>query len=190
MAPVRSGVGRFHGERSMSATGSENARALDGIGFRPITDADLPFLRRLYASTREQEVAQIPHWTQEQKSQFLAMQFEAQHRYYQEQFTRADFLVIERDGEAIGRLYVDRRADEIRLIDIALLPGQRNRGVGRALTENLLAEAADSGLPVRIHVEKENPAMRLYRRLGFEPIEDRGVYQLMQWSPASGVAQR
>jgi hypothetical protein len=34
---------------------------------------------------------------------------------------------------------------------------------------------------VTIHVEKNNPAMRLYRRLGFTAVEDKGVYDLMRW---------
>ena len=123
-------------------------------------------------------------WTDEQKAAFLDMQFEAQHRYYREQFPDADYLVVEMDGDAVGRIYLHRREDELRLIDIALLPEARNRGLGGKLLRDLLEEGQEKRLPVRIHVEVNNPAMRLYRRLGFRPIEDRGVYQLMEWNPA------
>ncbi len=153
------------------------------IGFRPITDKDLPFLSQLYASTRAEEVGQIPDWSDEQKQQFLQMQFEAQHKYYQEQFKTAEYLVIEQSDEPIGRIYIDRREDEIRLIDIALLPAARGKKLGAALLEDLLEEAQNSDLPVKIHVEKNNPAMRLYIRLGFRQLEDQGVYDLMEWSP-------
>jgi len=95
------------------------------IGFRPITDSDLPFLSRLYASTRAEEVAQVMDWTAEQKQQFLQMQFDAQHKFYQEQFKQAEFLLIEQDQQPIGRIYIDRREDETRLIDIALMPETR-----------------------------------------------------------------
>jgi ribosomal protein S18 acetylase RimI-like enzyme len=101
-----------------------------------------------------------------------------------EQFAGAAFDVILLDGESIGRLYVDRRPDEIRIIDIALLPEYRNRGIGSRLITALLAEGTAAGLPVRIHVEQYNPAMRLYNRLGFQKIDERGVYHLMEWSPA------
>lgn len=83
----------------------------------------------------------------------------------------------------IGRLYVDRRADEIRVVDIALLPEHRRQGIGSALLENILAEAAAAHKPVRIHVEKFNPALRLYQRLGFHQVRDTGVYFLMEWLP-------
>lgn len=162
-----------------------SGRLPSGVGFRPITDKDLPFLSRLYASTRAEEVAQVTQWSDEQKQQFLQMQFDAQHTYYQEQFQDAEYLVIEQEKQPVGRIYIDRRTDEIRLIDIALLPEARGQGLGAALLEDLLEEAQTSNLPVRIHVEKNNPAMRLYIRLGFRQIEDQGVYDLMEWQPLS-----
>ncbi len=122
-------------------------------------------------------------WTPTQKDQFLSMQFEAQHSYYKGQFTTAEFLLIEKDAEPIGRVYIDRREIEIRLIDIALLPGQRGLGLGTSLLEEVLGEAHTCGLPVSIHVEKNNPAMKLYLRLGFRPIEEQGVYDLLEWRP-------
>lgn len=152
------------------------------ITFRPITDEDLPFLARLYASTRQEELAVTP-WTEEQKQAFLQQQFEAQHRHYQEHYPEASFDVLQVDGEAAGRLYVSRWTREIRIVDIALLPEYRNRGIGSRVLEDLLDEGRRSGKSVSIHVEKSNPALRLYERLGFEPIEDKGVYLLMEWKP-------
>lgn len=122
-------------------------------------------------------------WTEAQKCAFLRMQFEAQHTYYHEQFPTADYLVVEREGVAIGRIYLDRRVEELRLVDITLVPEVRNQGLGEALLLELLDEGQAVSLPVRIHVEQNNPAMRLYSRLGFQPIEDRGIYQLLEWRP-------
>ncbi|MEM9304964.1 MAG: GNAT family N-acetyltransferase [Pseudomonadota bacterium] len=146
---------------------------------RPMTEADLDFLARLYASTRSEEMAQVP-WSAEQKADFLAFQFTAQHTHYQEHFAAASFDVVEVDGVAAGRLYVERREDEIRLIDIALLPDFRGRGIGSELLGDLIDEAIRAALPLRIHVEHNNPAMRLYQRLGFEKIDEHGVYHLME----------
>ena len=152
------------------------------ISFRPIRDEDREFLRRLYASTRADELAQTG-WTDEEKASFIEFQFGAQHDYYREQFPDARFDLVLVDGAAAGRLYVDRRVDEIRLIDIALLPQFRRRGIGGRLMNQVLDEGRQAGLPVQIHVEQNNPAMRLYDRLGFERVEDQGVYWLMRWAP-------
>lgn len=150
------------------------------FSLRPATDEDLPFLRRVYASTRTAELATVP-WTTDEKQHFLSFQFEAQHRYYHKHFPDAAFDVVLADGEPVGRLYVDRRDAEIRLIDIALLPEHRGRGIGSRLLAALLSEAARCRRPVRIHVERDNPALSLYLRLGFRAIEHGAVYDLMEW---------
>ncbi|NES22536.1 MAG: GNAT family N-acetyltransferase [Symploca sp. SIO3E6] len=150
--------------------------------FRPITPADLDFLYQVYASTREEELA-VVDWSPEQKASFLEMQFNTQHTYYLQQFKQATFEIIEQEGKPIGRLYLDRRQTEIRIIDIALLPSYRNQGIGSRLLKDILAQGKQLGLPVRIHVEQFNPALRLYQRLGFQKIDDHGVYYLMEWSP-------
>ena len=150
------------------------------ITFRSITSEDENFLYRLYASTREEELAQTT-WTVAEKEIFLKQQFTAQHEFYMQQFTRAKFDIVLENNESVGRLYVDRREDEIRLIDIALLPEHRNKGIGTSLLTELLDEAKKTNKPLRIHVEKYNPALQLYHRLGFREIKDSGVYYLMEW---------
>jgi ribosomal protein S18 acetylase RimI-like enzyme len=110
------------------------------------------------------------------------MQFRAQHTHYQTHYPTADWLVTTHAGEDIGRLYVERWPSQHRIIDIAFLPEHRGAGFGTALLTDLMDEAAAAGKAVSIHVEKFNPAMRLYRRLGFEQVEDKGVYDLMRWS--------
>jgi ribosomal protein S18 acetylase RimI-like enzyme len=154
--------------------------AVAGLSFRRITDADLPFLYGVYASTRADELAPVP-WTDAQKAAFLTQQFNAQHTDYRRNYPDADWLVIMQAGEGIGRLYVRRTAREHHVIDIALLPEHRGRGLGAAMMRDLQDEAAAAGKPLSIHVEKFNPALRLYRRLGFETVEDQGVYDLMRW---------
>jgi ribosomal protein S18 acetylase RimI-like enzyme len=154
-----------------------------GLAFRPITDTDLPFLARVYASTRAEELAVTP-WTDAQKAAFLDMQFQAQHTHYQRYYPEADWLVTMRGGEDIGRLYIERWPRQHCIIDIAFLPAHRGQGLGAALLRDLMDEAAAVGKAVAIHVEKYNPAMRLYRRLGFKTEEDNGVYDLMHWTAA------
>jgi ribosomal protein S18 acetylase RimI-like enzyme len=158
-----------------------------GLTFRRITDADLPFLARVYASTRAEEMAVTP-MTAAQKAAFLDAQFQLQHAHYQKYYPEADWLVTMRDGEDVGRLYLERWPSQHRIIDIAFLPEYRGRGSGEALLRDLMDEAAAAAKDVSIHVEKHNPAMRLYRRLGFVAEEDKGVYDLMRWR--AGTAAR
>jgi ribosomal protein S18 acetylase RimI-like enzyme len=155
--------------------------AAAGLSFRPITAVDLPFLFAVYASTRNEELAPLP-WTDAQKTAFLDQQFQAQHTDYQRNYAHAEWLVIMRAGSGVGRLYIDRNAREHSVIDIALLPEHRGHGLGAAIMRDLMDEAQTAGKPLTIYVEKYNPALRLYQRLGFQAVEDKGIYDLMRWS--------
>ena len=111
------------------------------------------------------------------------MQFTAQDPEYRRANPHGSFDVIEVDGEAAGRLYVDRRPGDLRIVDIAVLPPFRNRGIGRRLVEQVQREAAARGAIVSIHVEAHNRAAALYERLGFVLAEELGVYRRMEWTP-------
>jgi ribosomal protein S18 acetylase RimI-like enzyme len=154
-----------------------------GFALRPETEADVPFLRRLYISTRWEELAQLADWTDAQKIAFLDSQFNAQRSSYLSQYAGAAFDVLEAQGVPAGRLYLDRQANTLLVVDIALLPEWCGRGIGTALLEAMFAEARLSGKGVTISVEKFNPAQRLYRRLGFREYAEDDVYWFMHWSP-------
>jgi RimJ/RimL family protein N-acetyltransferase len=155
------------------------------LTLRPITDADMEFLLALYASTREEELRQVD-WTPEQKAAFVRQQFEAQHRHWQENYTSTRWDLILHYGEPIGRLYVARWPEDIRIVDISLMPDRRGSGIGTRLIRELLAEGDASGRIVSIHVEMYNPARRLYERLGFVQAGEHGVYLRMEHAPAAG----
>jgi ribosomal protein S18 acetylase RimI-like enzyme len=157
-----------------------------GVRLRPVGAGDEEFLFRVYAGTRIEELA-VTNWSEPQREAFLRQQFSAQQRYYREHYAGATFDVIERDGQPIGRLYVARWPDEIRIVDIALLPEHRRRGIGSALVKEVLAEGDAAGKPVSIHVEQFNPAMRMYERLGFERVGEVGVYWLMRRAVGTGA---
>jgi ribosomal protein S18 acetylase RimI-like enzyme len=153
----------------------------DALRYRPATDADVPFFRQLYGTTRDDEMRLVP-WTDEQKATFLDQQFTAQKLHYEQFYPDCQFLAIDLHGECIGRLYIDRSGqDEIEIIDIALSPAYRGRGIGRLLLEEILAEGRATGKRVTIYVEHFNPARRLYDRLGFRHVDTNGVYHLMEW---------
>jgi len=154
------------------------------ITLRNIQPTDRSFLFSVYASTRAEELALVD-WTTEAKNSFLQMQFEAQDQYYKENYSDAEYQIIEWNDKAVGRIYIHRREKEIRIMDIALLPEYRRLGIGATLLGVILDEGKNQNLPVTIHVERFNPAVHLYERLGFRQIEDKGVYYLMQWAHAN-----
>ena len=154
------------------------------IALREVEENDFPFLLELYASTRADEMALVP-WSDEEKRQFLTMQFHAQHTYYMEHYTEATFDLMLWQGQPIGRLYVEEWPTELRIIDIALLPAYRGRGAGTYFLKKLMQRAGAIGKGVSIHVETNNPAMELYRRLQFKKVGEHGLYDLMEWNPAS-----
>jgi GNAT superfamily N-acetyltransferase len=161
------------------------------ISLRPVEDGDRSFLMDVYASTREDEL-KLVDWTPEQKRAFCEMQFRAQDTYYRNTYTNVTYDVVLVDGEPGGRLYVCRQPDHILVLDVALLPGFRGRGIGTRLLADVQAEAVASAKPLRIHVERFNPALRLYARLGFGLIADEGVYLHLEWRPpeVAGEATR
>lgn len=153
------------------------------VTLRPISAADLEFLYRLYASTREEELRSAVAWSEAQKDAFLRMQFAAQHQAYTTNYPGAELQLILIDDAPAGRLYLHQRADEIRVVDIAFMPAYRGLGFGSRLIRDVQERARALGLAVRIHVEMYNPAQRLYARLGFKQIGESGVYHLLEWTP-------
>lgn len=150
------------------------------INFRPEVAEDEEFLAQLYATTRDYELNLLP-WKSEQKAAFLQSQFSLQRQHYRKHYPNAAFLIIESNGAQIGRMYVDRSESDILLMDIALMPQFRGKGLGGQLMAELLAEAGAAKRAVRIHVERNNPALHLYERLKFRVLEDKGVHYMMEW---------
>jgi len=148
------------------------------LTLREATVEDEPFLFRVYADSRREELAHVP-WTDEQRHAFLASQFAAQYRYYRENYDGATYQIVLADGQPVGRLFVARWPDEIRVMDMALLTEYRGAGIGTRVMRELCDEADAIGTPIGIHVEKQNAARRLYTRLGFEERQDRGVYSYL-----------
>lgn len=151
------------------------------ITLRPVNPDDDDFLVEVYGSTRAEELALTP-WTTEEQQAFVRSQFAAQQDYYAKKYPTASHDIIVSNNRPVGRLYVARLDQEIRIIDITLLPGERNAGIGSFLIKRLLEEASRTNKMTRIFVEEFNPSLRLFERLGFSPSEQHGIHLLMQWS--------
>jgi ribosomal protein S18 acetylase RimI-like enzyme len=155
------------------------------VALRPAEEKDLPFLVRLYGSTREPEL-EASGLPRAQWGAFVEHQFAAQSRHY-ESYEDTSYDVVLVDGQPAGRLIVARWPEELRVVDIALLPAHRGRGIGGALMRALIEEADRCGVKASIHVERFNPAQRLYARLGFRAVaEAGGVYLLLERPARAG----
>lgn len=152
------------------------------FNLRPLGRADDEFAYAVYEGTRAAELAQV-NWGAAQQEAFLRMQFAAQRRSYAHQRPLAEHDVIETGGRPAGRLIIDRSGDGWVVVDLALLPEARGAGVGTAVLIALQAEARSAGRPLCLQVIVDNPAVRLYRRLGFEVTGANGLHLAMTWRP-------
>ena len=154
-----------------------------GIGLRPATEGDGPFLGFLYASTRWEELAPSG-WPTAEKTAFLLQQYRLQDAHYTRYYPGAGRGIITAEGEPVGRLWLCAMPGELRIVDVSLLPSHRSRGIGTALLEAVFDLAREVGSAVTIHVEAFNPARHLYDRLGFVEVGGDEVYRKMEWRPA------
>jgi len=164
---------------------SESFQLSDGgtVQLRPVLESDNEFLLSVYASTREEELNQA-EWAEGQKEAFLRWQLDLQRREYEARFPDAAYDVILVDQQPAGRIWVGADDEQVRLLDIAVLPQFQNRGVGTELVRRLIKEAAKQGKVLRHMVfVLNNNAERFYERLGFKRIEDFGAYKHMEWRP-------
>ena len=164
---------------------STQSLAPSNITLRPVSPDDHEFLTEVYGSTRAEELALVP-WSDEQRQIFVRSQFAAQQDHYAKTYPAASHDIILSNNRPVGRLYVARLDQEIRIIDITLLPAERTAGIGSSLIKQLLDEANRSGKITRIYVEEFNPSLRLFERLGFSPSEQHGIHLLMQCNPSQG----
>lgn len=151
------------------------------LTLRPVTPEDDQFLLALYHSTRERELSQAA-WQDGQRESFVRWQFDLQRREYDARFPDARYQLLLIDNEPAGRIWVGADEEQIRLLDIAILPQFQNRGAGTILLKNLMqeAEAEKKFLRHMVFVLNDN-AHRFYERLGFVIIEDLGAYKHMEW---------
>ena len=151
------------------------------ITLRDVVPDDEPFLRRLYRSTREDEL-RIFGWSIEQENLFVDMQYRAQSQTYSQAYPNALHQIVMLGDAPIGRLFTSEDESTLLLVDISLLTEHRNKGIGEHLMRGLLSRARSTNKPVRLQVRKVNRAQTLYERLGFHVTADHGVYNEMVWT--------
>lgn len=153
------------------------------ITLRPVTEADEEFLVSVYSSTRAAEMAQVP-WSPEQKETFVRMQYAAQKQHYAAEYPQASHEILCAGAVPVGRLYLSRSEKAFHILDITVLPQHRNRGTGSTLLRRIMDEAGRAGKPVTIYIENFNPALELFRHLGFHTAAEHGFQLLLRWPNA------
>ncbi len=154
------------------------------ITLRPVCPDDERFLMEVYGSTRADEL-NLTNWSQRERQVFIEMQFAAQQQHYRTRFPEAEHNIILLNDRRAGRLYIARMEEEIRILDIAVAVEYRNAGIGSTILRRVMAEAEKSEKPVRIYVERFNPSLRLFERLGFSSVENTPSHFLMEWRPGA-----
>jgi ribosomal protein S18 acetylase RimI-like enzyme len=157
------------------------------VRFRAVQASDMAILADIYASARETELARVA-WSMEAKRQFLEQQCRLQDEHYRRHYPGADLLLVLLDERPAGRVYVHRTCDDIRLMEITLLPPFRGKGLARSLLAELIEESQRGQIQLSLHVESDNPAREWYERLGFRLVEERGVYWYMVRLPQQASA--
>jgi len=168
----------------MSTTEPVSASTLGAVTLRPAQPEDEAFLAAVYGSTRERELAMVP-WTAEQREAFVLFQYRAQLQHYQTECPDATPQVILAGDQPVGRLYVDRRDSEIRILDLTLLPSHCGQGIGTPIIRQLMDEAAQAGKSLSIHLDSFSQSHSLFERLGFKPAETTGFHTLFVWNCAA-----
>lgn len=152
------------------------------ITLRPVVAEDDTFLLSVYASTRADELARVS-WRADQKDAFVRMQFDAQKSHYAAEYPQANHQIICADGKPVGRIYLDRSANAFHILDITVLPQHRNAGMGSQVLGQIMEEAHSAAKPISVYVENYNPSLRLFTRLGFQPVEEKGFHLLLKKPP-------
>jgi ribosomal protein S18 acetylase RimI-like enzyme len=155
------------------------------ISFKTISPSDQSFIEKLYRSTREKELS-ITNWPEDQKQRFCIMQSIAQEADYKKNYKDASYQLILYKNKAAGRLYLWETDKEIHIIDISLLPEFQGKGIGRQILTDIIQSAKEKNKIVALRVVPDNPAKKLYEKLGFNTISKEATRDYMECNPGSG----
>ena len=152
------------------------------IQLRPVEEKDAAFIEAVYRTTREAEL-NLTNWSEYQKSAFINMQSTAQLADYKTKFPGARFQVIIYNKKDAGRFFTCETENEIRLLDITILPEFTGKGIGTDLLQRLIQRSNKVQKKISLHVIVSNPALKLYQRLGFVHIKNEGLRYYMERPP-------
>lgn len=146
------------------------------------TENDSEFFMKLFAEIKSSEL-QLNTWPEPIRTQMINMQFNAYESYMNVEFPdNKDYLILYQSAKA-GRLQLNTDEMGIRIINISLSPPYRNKGIGAKIINDLTLEANQKNKPIFLDVDKINPALNLYSRLGFKIVLENEIKFTMAYTP-------
>lgn len=159
----------------------------DGIILRPETPQDEAFLFALFRDTALTDMALLPV-DAATKDALVRMQFASQTQTYRAQFPNARFDIVEQHGTPIGRIVVDDDEPAGCIVDFALIPGSRSKGLGTAILATVMQHFVRLQRPARCKVLINNaPSLRMCQRVGFQQIEVIPPFLQLEWRPPASA---
>lgn len=155
------------------------------IQLREAVPTDETFLFALFAENKAREFASL-RISAAQLTGLLQMQYQARCFGYERDFPAAEqYIVTDPTGRPVGQVLLHEEDAVLRLVDLAIAVGQRDRGFGQATLEAVQQRATAGGKQIQLQVTPGSGAERLYERLGFRAIATTAVTCVMIWSAAS-----
>lgn len=155
------------------------------VSWRPETPEDEPFVRYLIVENVSLQLS-ASFWPEPMRETLLGMQYSARRDSIRNRYPEAQSRIILLDGEKVGWWVVALLPYEVRLVDIVIHVGQRGKGIGSAVIQELLEIAHDGSRPVRLNVNAANSgAIRLYARFGFQDVSGDEVQRSMEHRDAT-----
>lgn len=152
--------------------------------FRPIAAGDAAFVRALFHATlRAQMPFHLTALADADVEALLDQQLAAQTEHYRSNYPQAETSIVEHPDGPVARLVIVEFDDEVRLGDLMVVPGHRKRGLCSYIMDRHVELGLATGRPIRLHVEKPNPAVSLYVRKHFAIVADLNSHWLMEYRP-------
>ncbi|WP_088226635.1 GNAT family N-acetyltransferase [Desulfosporosinus sp. FKB] len=149
----------------------------------PVESGHKDFLLKLFKECRP-DLAFINGISKEIKATVILQQFNIEQQQLQQLYPEAELNIVMLHKEPVGRLYLLRGKNEVRVLALGLLEKYRCRGIGRKLMTAVIENAANRGKTVSLQVTWFNQsAYAFYEKIGFKVIENKGVSLEMQYMP-------
>jgi len=139
---------------------------------RPARPEDFDYCEALYFSAAERSIA------------VMKLDRAAHSAGFRQRWDVTEVRIITLDGRDIGWLQTMTRGDTLFLGQLFVAPAHQRRGIGTEVMNALVDEATVAGQAMTLGVVKTNPALELYRRLGFQVTHDDDRKFYMRRNPA------
>ena len=142
------------------------------VRLRPFQESDFEFVRELYFETMRGAIEPYFGWNRMQQEESFSTWFKPN-----------EARIITADGTDAGWIQQRQNTAEIFLGSIYVTPAMQGKGIGTSVIQDLLHLAGLQSQAVTLAVMKINPAIRLYRRLGFHATHEDDYKVYMRADP-------